>query len=174
LAKRSLKIFLNQLEGIESLNPEIKSGDIVDVSTFSKGDIVDVVGTSKGKGFQGVVKRHGFSGQKKTHGNKDQLRASGSVGAIGPARVFKGKRMGGRMGGDRVTIKNLEIVDIDLENNFLFIKGAVPGCSNSLLMIKGLGDLLTKKEDIKAEEKVEEKVVELEDKKEEKLEEEKE
>lgn len=129
---------------VEEINPEMKNGGIVDVSSFKKGDIIDVVGVSKGKGFQGVVKRHGFSGHKKTHGNKDQLRASGSVGAKGPAHVFKGTRMGGRMGGDRVTIKNLEIVDVDLENNFLFIKGAVPGCESGLLMIKGQGDLIIK------------------------------
>lgn len=135
-------------------NPNLELGKVIDVSTFAKGDIIDVVSTSKGKGFQGVVRRHGFSGTKKTHGNKDQLRASGSVGAKGPAHVFKGTRMGGRMGGDRVTTKNLEIVDVDIENNILFIKGAVPGATNGLVMIKGQGELIVKdlKENIKKDE----------------------
>jgi large subunit ribosomal protein L3 len=127
---------------VKDLSPDMKIGSVIDVSSFKKGDIVDVVGISKGKGFQGVVKRYKFAGQDKTHGNKDQLRATGSIGAIGPARVFKGKRMPGRMGGDRVTIKNMEIVDIDIENNIIFIKGAVPGATNGLLMIKGAGDLI--------------------------------
>jgi large subunit ribosomal protein L3 len=129
---------------VSEIKPEMKTGGVIDVSIFSKGDIVDVTGTSKGKGFQGVVRRHGFSGSKKTHGNKDQLRASGSIGALGPAHVFKGTRMGGRMGGDHITMKNLEIVDVDLENNILFIKGAVPGCESGFLMIKGDGDLVIK------------------------------
>jgi len=141
---------------VSEIKPEMKTGGIVDVSIFSKGDIVDVVGTSKGKGFQGVVKRHGFSGSKKTHGNKDQLRASGSIGALGPAHVFKGTRMGGRMGGDCITMKNLEIVDVDLENNILFIKGAVPGCESGLLMIKGKGELIIKDENQKKVEEVKE------------------
>lgn len=162
---------------VEEIKDSFKLGNFIDVSTFSKGDIVDVVGVSKGKGFQGVVKRHGFSGSKKTHGNKDQLRASGSIGALGPSHVFKGMRMGGRMGGDQVTIKNLEVVDIDLENNILFIKGTVPGGENGLLMIKGQGELIVKenssiKTEEKAEEKAEEKIEEkVEDKVEDKVEE---
>ncbi len=122
----------------------IETGKFIDASSFSIGDIVSVVSTSKGKGFQGVVRRHGFSGTKKTHGNKDQLRASGSIGAKGPAHVFKGTKMGGRMGGDRVTVKNLEVVDIDLENNILFIKGAIAGAVNSLVMVKGDGEIILK------------------------------
>lgn len=129
---------------VDEITPEMKVGSIIDISTFAKGDIVDVIGVSKGKGFQGVVKRHGFAGSKKTHGNKDQLRASGSIGALGPAQVFKGTKMGGRMGGDRVTVKNLEIISIDEENNILYIKGAIPGGRNGLLMIRGAGDLLIK------------------------------
>jgi large subunit ribosomal protein L3 len=139
---------------VDEIRGDIKTGACIDVSTFKPGDIVDVSGVSKGKGFQGVVRRHGFAGRHKTHGNKDQLRAPGSIGAIGPARVFKGARMGGRMGGDRVTIKNLEIIEIDLENNILFVKGAVPGFRGSLLMIKGNGDLILreeKKEEVKEE-----------------------
>jgi large subunit ribosomal protein L3 len=139
---------------VSELKPEINVGGIIDVSTFKKGDIIDVTGISKGKGFQGSVKRHHFSGHKSTHGNKDQERTSGSVGAKGPARIFKGTRMPGRMGGDQVTVKNLEVVEIDLENNVLLIKGAVPGCEGGLLVIKGNGDLVVKDKSIKTEDKV--------------------
>jgi len=118
-----------------------KVGDVVSVETFAVGDIVAVSGTSKGKGFQGVVKRHGFHGFRKTHGNKDQERASGSVGPKGPARVFKGTRMGGRMGGEKVTTANLEIIKIDSENNILYIKGAVPGAMNSFVTVQAPGEL---------------------------------
>jgi large subunit ribosomal protein L3 len=123
---------------------DLKRGDKIDVSTFTVGDEIDVIATSKGKGFQGGVKRHGFSGSKKTHGNKDQLRMPGSVGATGPAHIFKGTRMAGRMGGDRVTIKNSEIVEIDLENNILMIKGGIPGAKNGLVIIQGEGELIFK------------------------------
>lgn len=115
---------------------DYKRGDKVDVSVFQKGDKVKVIGTTKGKGFQGVVKRHGFKGSRKTHGNKDQLRMPGSIGATDPARVFKGTRMGGRMGGGQFTISNLTIVDVDKDKNLLYIKGAVPGAKEGLLMIK--------------------------------------
>lgn len=119
----------------------LKAGDMVTVGTFSVGDIVSVTGTSKGKGFQGVVKRHHFAGGRKTHGNKDQERMPGSIGPKGPAHVFKGTRMGGRMGGERVTVTNLEVAEIDEVNNIIYIKGAVPGAINSYLMVKGKGDL---------------------------------
>lgn len=119
----------------------LKCGDVVDVNTFEPGDEVQVSGVSKGKGFQGVVKRHGFHGQDKTHGNKDQLRMSGSIGAAGVAHVFKGTRMGGRMGGENVTTKNLEIIEIDKENNILYVKGAVPGARNGLVLVQGEGEL---------------------------------
>ncbi len=119
----------------------LKAGDVVTVGTFSAGDIVAVTGISKGKGFQGVVKRHHFAGGRKTHGNKDQERMPGSIGPKGPAHVFKGTRMGGRMGGERVTVTNLEVASIDEENNIIYIKGAVPGAINGYLMIKGKGDL---------------------------------
>lgn len=131
-------------QAVRELRAEVKDakiGDVVTVETFSDGDIVDVTATSKGKGFQGVVKRYGFQGGRKTHGNKDQLRMGGSIGAKGPAHVFKGTRMGGRMGGERVTIKNLEIIKIDEENNLLFVKGAIPGAVNGLITIKGQGEL---------------------------------
>jgi len=116
---------------------DLKLGDKIDVSTFAEGDKVDVIGVSKGKGFQGVVKRHGFHGSPASHGHKDQLRMPGSIGAQGPQRVLKGMRMGGRMGTDRVTVKNLEVVAVDTKNNMIAIKGAVPGARNGLLMIRG-------------------------------------
>jgi large subunit ribosomal protein L3 len=100
-----------------------------------------VIGTSKGKGFAGVVKRHHFGGGPASHGHKDNLRMPGSIGAGGVQRVFKGMRMAGRMGGDRVTVKNLEIVKIDEATGELFIKGAVPGARNGFLIISGPGEL---------------------------------
>jgi large subunit ribosomal protein L3 len=136
---------------------ELKRGDVVDISSFEVGDNIQVTAVSKGRGFQGVVKRYGFAGQIKTHGNKDQLRMPGSIGATGPAHVFKGTRMGGRMGGDQVTVKNLEVIDIDAENNILYIKGAVPGYRTSLVWISGEGDMKVlpkeeKKKEVKKEE----------------------
>ena len=132
-----LKEFRVSPEEIEGLTV----GQQIDASTFEKGEKVTLIGISKGKGFQGVVKRHGFHGQDKTHGNKDQLRMPGSIGATGPARVFKGTRMGGHMGTDQVTLKKLEIIDIDLENNILYIKGGLPGARNSLVFISTEGEL---------------------------------
>ncbi len=124
---------------------DLKRGDEIDLDSFMIGDKVQLSSISKGKGFQGVVKRYGFKGTKKTHGNKDQLRMPGSIGATGPAHVFKGTRMGGRMGGDQVTIKNQEIIEIDIENNLILIKGAVPGARNSLVLISAEGDLKIRK-----------------------------
>ncbi|MDQ5952499.1 MAG: large subunit ribosomal protein [Patescibacteria group bacterium] len=109
--------------------PEV--GQVLTVSTFVLGDKVDAIGTSKGRGFQGVVKRHGFRGHPTTHGHKDQVRKSGSIGAGGIQRVFKGMRMAGRMGSDRVTVQNLEVVSIDTEKNVIGIKGAIPGARGS-------------------------------------------
>ncbi|MDD4332738.1 MAG: 50S ribosomal protein L3 [Patescibacteria group bacterium] len=120
---------------------DLKVGDKIDITTFVSGDVIQVTADSKGKGFQGVVKRHGFSGHKMTHGNKDQQRMSGSVGPKGPAHIVKGTRMGGRMGGGQVTVKNLVIVGVDEANNVLLIRGAVPGARNSLVCISGKGDL---------------------------------
>lgn len=135
--------------GIEKVDG-IERGDVITVDTFAVGDRVLVVGTSKGKGFAGVVKRHHFHGGPASHGHKDNLRAPGSIGAGGVQRVFKGMRMAGRMGGDRVTVKNLEIVQIDPEKNQLYIKGAVPGGRNSLLMVSCAGELkVNKKEQAK-------------------------
>lgn len=114
---------------------QLEVGEEIKVTNFEEGQKVNVIGTSKGKGFQGVVKRHGFKGSPATHGHKDQLRMPGSIGAGGVQRVFKGTRMAGRMGNDQVTVKNLEVVQIDAENNLLAIKGAVPGARGGYVVI---------------------------------------
>jgi len=115
---------------------EIKIGDKITVEQFKENEFVKVSGISKGKGFQGVVKRHGFKGGPASHGTKHTLRAPGSIGSAFPQRVFKGKKMAGRMGGQRVTVKNLQIIKIDKENNLLAIKGAIPGSRGSLVEIR--------------------------------------
>ena len=120
----------------------ITRGKIFDVSSFKVGDKVKIVAISKGRGFQGVVKRHHFRGHNTTHGTKDQVRMPGSIGAQGPQHVFKGTRMAGRMGNDQVTVTNLEIVDIDSAKNLLYIKGAIPGAFNNLVEIEAAGDLV--------------------------------
>lgn len=118
---------------------QFKVGDKIDASVFAKGDVVSVSGISKGKGFQGVVKRHGFHGGSRTHGQKHSEREPGAIGGGGRAggRVVKGMKMAGRMGGDRITVKGLKIVGVDLEDNKLYIKGAVPGKFGTLLEIRG-------------------------------------
>ena len=110
----------------------------MDVELFVEGEYVDVTGVSKGKGFQGVVKRHGFRGVgDATHGHHNRLRAPGSIGAASyPARVFKGMRMAGRMGGNQVTVANLEVLKVIKDKNLLVVKGSVPGPKNSLLTIE--------------------------------------
>jgi large subunit ribosomal protein L3 len=113
-------------------------GDKIDVSWFQAGELVKISGLSKGKGFQGTVKRHGFRGGPATHGQKHRLRAPGSIGATTPQHVLKGKRMAGRMGGERVTVKNLKIMEVDAENNVLAVKGAIPGRRGTLLEIRSL------------------------------------
>ncbi|HEA22159.1 hypothetical protein LCGC14_0539440 [marine sediment metagenome] len=117
---------------------EYKLGDTLGVDIFVEGEFVDVVGTSKGKGFQGVVKRHGFAGVgQSTHGQHNRLRAPGSIGAgSDPSRVFKGMRMAGRMGGDRVTVQNLRVLKVVPEKNLLVVKGAVPGHKNGYVTIQ--------------------------------------
>ena len=124
-----------EFQGFEE---EFKLGDSIDVNLFTEGEFVDVVGTSKGKGFQGVVKRHGFGGVgQATHGQHNRLRAPGSVGASSyPSRVFKGMRMAGRMGGDNVTVQNLKVLKVVADKNLLVIKGCVPGCKNSYVIIQ--------------------------------------
>lgn len=116
---------------------EVKTGDTLDVSQFQEGDRVSVSGTEKGRGFQGTVKRHGFHGGPKSHGQKNRHRAPGSIGATAPQRVMKGRKMAGHMGGTRVTIKNIEVVEIDKDKNILKVKGAVPGSTGGLLEIRG-------------------------------------
>ena len=113
----------------------LQKGNTFTVNIFEVGDKVDVTGISKGKGFQGVVKRYNFKGQAASHGNKDQLRMPGSIGATGPARVFKGTKMGGHMGSEQVTVKNLEIAGIDADTHEILIKGAVPGAKGSVLYV---------------------------------------
>ncbi len=117
---------------------EGKVGDEINVAIFKEGDKVRIIGTSKGKGFQGGVKRHGFHGKlSATHGNKHEHRTIGSTGCRFPQHVIKGRKMPGRMGSDRTTVKNLKIVKVDLENNLLAVKGAVPGKKGILLEIHG-------------------------------------
>ena len=169
--KKANKAKIGHLKGIASLRnlkefiieeteaSQIKRGSKISAQVFVEGDVVDVSGISKGKGFQGVVKRHGFHGQKTSHGHKDQERMPGSIGAGGVQRVFKGVRMAGRMGGDNVTVKNLEIAGIEEEKGILYIKGAVPGARNSLLLIKGEG-LMEIKDEAVVEETVKEEIVE--------------
>ncbi len=115
-----------------------KFGEIVDASVFIEGEFVDVIGTSKGKGFQGVIKRYGFSGVgDTTHGQKDRLRAPGSVGASSdPSRVFKGMRMAGRQGGNRVKMINLQIMKIVNDKNLIVVKGSVPGAKGSYIIVE--------------------------------------
>ena len=124
-----------EFQGFEE---EYKLGDSLSVSLFEEGEFVDVSGTSKGKGFQGVVKRHGFAGVgQATHGQHNRLRAPGSIGAASyPARVFKGMRMGGQMGNVKVKVENLQVLKIMNEKNILVVKGAVPGAKNSYLIIE--------------------------------------
>jgi len=120
----------------------VEPGERVDVSLFKEGDLVDVTGLSKSKGFAGVVKRHGFAGGPKTHGQSDRHRHPGSIGATtSPGRVFKGTRMAGRMGGERVTVRHLEVLTADPERNLLLVKGAVPGNRNGLLLIRKLSEV---------------------------------
>ena len=112
-------------------------GQTITADFFEVGDLVDVTGTSKGKGFAGVVKRHGFAGGPKTHGQSDRWRAPGSIGATTtPGRVFKGQRMAGRMGHDRVTVQNLRVVRVDAERNLLLVEGSVPGPNEGLLLVR--------------------------------------
>ena len=116
----------------------VKLGDVLTVDMFEEGEYVDIAGTTKGKGFQGVVRRHGFGGVgQSTHGQHNRLRAPGSIGAgSDPSRVFKGTRMGGRMGAERVKIQNLLVLKVDTEQNLLVVKGSVPGAKQSLVIVE--------------------------------------
>jgi large subunit ribosomal protein L3 len=133
-AGTSPKHKLTEFSGFNGVN----LGDEVNLDIFEEGDFVDVVGTSKGKGFQGVVKRHNFRGvNDATHGQHNRLRAPGSIGAASyPARVFKGMRMAGRMGNERVTVQNLVVMKLMKDKNVMLVKGAVPGAKNSFVIIK--------------------------------------
>ncbi|MEE9349991.1 MAG: 50S ribosomal protein L3 [Flavobacteriaceae bacterium] len=134
-AGTSAKKRVVEFQGFEK---EYKLGDTISVDHFEEGEFVDVTGTSKGKGFQGVVKRHKFAGVgQATHGQHNRLRAPGSIGAASyPARVFKGMRMAGRMGGDTIKVQNLRVLKVVTEKNLLIIKGAVPGHKNAYVIIQ--------------------------------------
>jgi len=116
----------------------VTAGDALDASVFAPGDTVIVSAISKGKGFQGVVKRHGFAGGRRSHGQKHSEREPGSIGATGLNRVMKGMRMAGRMGGDRITVKNLIVLQVNAAENLLLIKGAIPGRKGTLVEVRGV------------------------------------
>jgi len=116
---------------------DMERGAVIDVTIFEPGDTVAVSAISKGKGFQGVIKRHNFAGGPRSHGQKHSERAPGSIGSQGPQRVLKGKRMGGRMGGDRITVKNLKVLQIDKASNTLVISGAIPGRPGTMVEVRG-------------------------------------
>ena len=126
------------LAEFKGFDGEYKLGDTITVDFFSENDFVDIQGTSKGKGFQGVVKRHGFGGVgQTTHGQHNRLRAPGSVGACSyPAKVFKGMRMAGQMGNEKVTIQNLQVLKVIADHNLLLIKGSIPGSKGSIVLIE--------------------------------------
>ncbi len=135
LPKLKLLREIRDFENSESF----KVGDVLGANLFTEGETVKVTGISKGKGFQGVVKRHGFGGGSVTHGQSDRLRAPGSIGASSyPSRVFKGQRMAGRTGNDKVTIRNLKVVKVISENNLILIKGAVPGAISGIVEIHSM------------------------------------
>lgn len=140
---KPLKGHLKELQPVRYLREfpaeGIERGAAIDVSTFVPGDVVEVSAISKGKGFQGVVKRHGFKGGPRSHGQKNKERAPGSIGggARAGGHVAKNMRMGGRMGGDRVTVKNLRVLQVDVETNTLLISGAVPGRPGTLIEVRG-------------------------------------
>ena len=117
---------------------ELKTGDFIDVSVFTAGDVVKVSGISKGKGFQGAVKRHGFHGMPASHGHKHVKRHVGSIGQRFPQHTLKGMRMAGRMGGARSSVRGLKVISVDKEKSLLAVKGAVPGRRGALLEIRGL------------------------------------
>ena len=136
--KKSKSPVKQRLIEFQNFEEELKLGDKLTVEHFIEGEYVDVSGTSKGKGFQGVVKRHGFAGVgQATHGQHNRLRAPGSIGAASyPARVFKGMKMAGRMGGEKITVQNLKVLKVVAEKNLLVLKGSVPGHKNSFVTIR--------------------------------------
>ncbi|MBT7319817.1 MAG: 50S ribosomal protein L3 [Flavobacteriaceae bacterium] len=136
--KKSKSSSKHKVVEFKNFNQELNLGDSITVEHFNEGEFVDVSGTSKGKGFQGVVKRHGFAGVgQATHGQHNRLRAPGSIGAASyPARVFKGMKMAGRMGNETITVLNLKIIKVVAEKNILVLKGCVPGHKNSYVIIR--------------------------------------
>jgi large subunit ribosomal protein L3 len=150
--------FLREFIPTKDNSTVFEIGDKIDVGVFAVGDVVDAIGTSKGRGFQGVVKRHGFSGGRKSHGNKDQLRMPGSTGATGAGHVFKGTKKPGRMGNDTVTTKNLDIIQVDAENNIIYVRGGIAGSRNGLVILAAKGDMnvvkpiVESKDEVKVEE----------------------
>ena len=135
-AKKNLSIIREMR--VETLPEELKIGDTLSADLFSVGDVVDVVSTSKGKGWAGTIKRHNFHRQRKTHGGKGNTRKVGSIGSMYPQRIFKGKKMAGQMGNERVTVKNLKVALVDTELNVIGVYGAVPGPKKSIVIIKGV------------------------------------
>ncbi|TVZ52051.1 50S ribosomal protein L3 [Dokdonia sp. Hel_I_53] len=137
-AKKAGTVAKRKVVEFQGFEGEFKLGDAITVDHFAEGEFVDVSGTSKGKGFQGVVKRHGFAGVgQATHGQHNRLRAPGSIGAASyPARVFKGMKMAGRMGGDKIKVQNLKVLKVVAEKNLLVVKGCVPGHKNSYVIIQ--------------------------------------
>jgi large subunit ribosomal protein L3 len=134
--KRNNLPALRHLREFRVKDLDVSEGQEIKADVFAKGDIVDVIGTSKGRGFAGGIKRHNFNRQKATHGQSDRERAPGSVGSTTtPGRTYKGKRMAGHMGSDRVTAQNLEIVVVDAGRNLLAVKGSVPGARNSIVIV---------------------------------------
>jgi large subunit ribosomal protein L3 len=139
LRKKKLPLVrhLREVREISAEGEAPRRGQRIDVTMFEPGDFVDVIGTSKGKGFAGVMKRHNFKGGPRTHGQSDRSRHPGSIGpGSTPGRVFKGTRMAGRMGNERVTVQNLRVVSIDPDRNLLMVKGAVPGPTTGMLIVR--------------------------------------
>ncbi len=137
-AKKAGTVAKRRVVEFQGFEEDFKLGDSVTVEHFAEGEFVDISGTSKGKGFQGVVKRHGFAGVgQATHGQHNRLRAPGSIGAASyPARVFKGMRMGGQMGSEKVKVQNLKVLKVVTEKNLLVVKGCVPGHKNAYVTIQ--------------------------------------
>src|SRR5690554_3200693 len=137
-AKKAGTVAKRKVVEFKGFEENYKLGDTITVEHFIEGEFVDIAGTSKGKGFQGVVKRHNFAGVgQATHGQHNRLRAPGSIGAASyPARVFKGMRMAGQMGDKQVTIENLEILKLDTEKNLMIVKGAIPGAKGSYVIVR--------------------------------------
>lgn len=129
--------YLREFRLAERADLAVEEGQEITVDVFERDDVVDVIGASKGRGHAGTIKRHGFARGPKTHGQSDRMRSPGSIGMCAtPGRTLKGKRMAGRMGNDRVTVQNLAVVRVDVENNLLAVKGSVPGAKGSIVMIR--------------------------------------